>query len=68
MTPGYSRPRARRILLWSLPLDLLVVGVLGLGLWPVASDLPRGGATTNTPGDGGLRRPLPALATRPTTR
>lgn len=60
-----SRRRARRILLFTLPLDLLLVGVLLLGLWPVASDAPPAGGKTNTPGDGGLRRPLPAMATRP---
>jgi parallel beta-helix repeat protein len=59
-----ARRRLRRILLLALPLDLLVVAILLLGLWPTAPDAPSAAVETNTPGDGGLRRPFPKPPTR----
>lgn len=54
-----------RILLLTLPVDLLIVGVLLLGFWPSRPDLPPAGVETSVPGDAGLRRAFPKVATRP---
>jgi cytochrome c peroxidase len=56
---------SRRLLLLTLPVDLLIVGVLLLGFWPARPDVPPAGAETNAPGDAGLRRAFPRMATRP---
>ena len=60
-----ARRRHRRLLLLSLPLDLLIVGVLLLGLLPAQADAPVAGVQTNVPGDAGLRRTFPRVPTRP---
>jgi len=39
--------------------------VLALGLWPFEADGPPPGVVSNSPGDGGLRRPFPKMAIRP---
>ena len=65
MTNAEPRRRVRRLVLLTLPLDLLLVGVLLLGFWPIPPDTPPPGVETNAPGDGGLRRPLPPIPTRP---
>ena len=65
MATDDSRRRVRRILLLTLPTGLLLTGLLFLGLWPIESDAPPAGVQTNAPGDGGLRRPLPPIPTRP---
>jgi len=65
MTRGDARRRTRRILLFSLPVDLLVAGFLLLGFWPSAPDTLPPGVQTNTPGDGGLRRSFPTPPHRP---
>ena len=64
MTNPVARGRVRRAALLSL-LVLPCGGVLLLGLWPMPSDAPPLGVQTNTPGDGGLRRPLPPIPARP---
>jgi parallel beta-helix repeat protein len=60
-----TTPRHRRvILLVSLLVDLPIVAFLLLALWPFAPDGPPPGVVSNAPGDGGLRRPFPAMAVR----
>jgi len=57
--------RRRRILLASILLvDLPLAAFLLLVLWPVPEDALPPGVVTNTPGDGGLRRPFPAMTVR----
>src|SRR4249920_1281314 len=58
--------RSRRIILIvSLLVDLPILAFLLLALWPFPPDEPPRGVVSNTPGDGGLRRPFPAMAVRP---
>ena len=57
--------RTRRIvLIASFLIDLPIMAFLLLALWPFAPDGPPPGAVSNTPGDGGLRRPFPNMAVR----
>jgi len=44
--------------------SVLLVTFLAAGLWPVAADIPKLPASVHAPGDGGLRRPFPAMTTR----
>jgi cytochrome c peroxidase len=44
---------------------LAVGAILGLGLRPFPPDIPAEPSVARAPGDGGLRRPFPAMATRP---
>jgi parallel beta-helix repeat protein len=61
-----TTPRTRRILLLaSLLIDLPILAFLLLALWPFPPDGPPPGVVSNAPGDGGLRRPFPAMAVRP---
>lgn len=55
--------RARRIAVFGL-IAFPTAAVLGLGLWPMPADGPPPGVVSNTPGDGGLRRPFPKMAIR----
>ena len=64
MTNPEARGRVRRAARLSHHVVLLG-GVLLQGHWPTPSDAPPQGAQTNTPGDGGLRRPLPPIPARP---
>ena len=58
-------PVRRRVLLASILLvDLPIAAFLLLAMWPVPEDALPPGVVTNTPGDGGLRRPFPAMAVR----
>jgi len=58
--------RARRIVvLAGLLIAFPTVAFLALALWPFEADGPPPGVVTNTPGDGGLRRPFPKMAIRP---
>ena len=59
-----ARPR-RIVVLASILIGLAAATVLALGLWPFPADGPPPGVVSNTPGDGGLRRPLPPMAMRP---
>jgi cytochrome c peroxidase len=60
-----DRARTRRIvLIASFPIALPILAFLLLALWPFAPDGPPAGAVSNTPGDGGLRRPFPKMAVR----
>jgi parallel beta-helix repeat protein len=57
---------ARRLLRWTVAGALVaLLAVLAVGFWPVAADVPALPAAGHTPGDGGLRRPFPEMATRP---
>ena len=55
----------RFVLLAGVLVALTAVAVLALALWPFAADGPPPGVVSNTPGDGGLRRPFPKMAIRP---
>jgi len=56
---------ARRTLTGLLVCIGLALAVfLGAGLWPAPADLPALPAVVHTPGDGGLRRPFPAVVVR----
>jgi parallel beta-helix repeat protein len=58
-------PKRRRILSASLIAMLLpAAGLVAAGLLPMAEDRPALPAATHVPGDGGLRRPFPAMAVR----
>jgi hypothetical protein len=58
--------RARRIVvLAGLLIAFPTAAFLALALWPFDADGPHPGVVTNTPGDGGLRRPFPKMAIRP---
>jgi parallel beta-helix repeat protein len=60
------KARGRRIVVLAGALVAVpAVAVLALGLWPVAPDGPPPGVVSNTPGDGGLRRPFPKMTVRP---
>ena len=57
--------RTRRIvLIASFLIDLPIAAFLLLALWPFAPDGPPPGVVSNTPGDGGLRRPFPTMTVR----
>ena len=58
-----ARPR-RIVLLVGLLVAVPAAALLALALWPLAADGPPPGAVSNTPGDGGLRRPFPRMAIR----
>src|SRR5260221_7637483 len=58
--------RARRIvMLAGLLIAFPTAAFLALALWPFEADGPPPGVVSNTPGDGGLRRPFPKMAIRP---
>jgi parallel beta-helix repeat protein len=59
-----ARLRKRLLLLSVLLVDLPILVFLLLALWPVPPDNPPPGVVSNTPGDGGLRRPFPQMAVR----
>jgi cytochrome c peroxidase len=57
---------ARRIAVAAgILIALPAAGILALGLRPFEPDGPPPGVVSNTPGDGGLRRPFPKMAVRP---
>jgi parallel beta-helix repeat protein len=57
---------ARRTLIGLLVVaGFLLVAFVVAGLWPVPADVPERSAVAHTPGDGGLRRPFPAVVVRP---
>src|SRR5258708_37172193 len=55
----------KMVVLAGLLVALPAVAVLALGLRPFEADGPPPGVVSNTPGDGGLRRPFPKMAIRP---
>jgi cytochrome c peroxidase len=55
----------RIVVLAGIVIGLPTAAVLALGLWPFAADGPPPGVVSNSPGDGGLRRPFPMMAIRP---
>ena len=65
MTNDDTRRRVGRRGWLALSLGLLVAGLLYLGFWPAPPDAAPAFLPTNAPGDGGLRRPLPPIPTRP---
>src|SRR5258706_11798345 len=56
-----------RRLLWTLVavMVLAALGILGVGLRRFPPDTPSLRSVARIPGDGGLRRPFPAMAIRP---
>ena len=61
--------RLRKVfLLVSLLVDLPIRGLPAAGLLALSPDGPPPGAVSNVPGDGGLRRPFPAIAERADNR
>src|SRR4029450_12382436 len=64
---GEMKDRAwtrRIIVLAGVLIALPTAAVLALGLWPVGADGPPPGVVSNTPGDGGCRRPFRKMAVR----
>jgi cytochrome c peroxidase len=60
-----SAARPRRIaVLAGVVVAVPTAALLALALWPLEADGPPPGVVSNTPGDGGLRRPFPRMAIR----
>jgi len=58
--------RARKLAaLVAVLIGVPIVAFVAAGLWPFEADGPPPGVVSNTPGDGGLRRPFPKMAIRP---
>ncbi len=58
--------KMRRFLLLLVALVVLAAGaIVGLGLRSFPADTPAQASAPGSPGDGGLRRPFPAMAVRP---
>src|SRR6185503_4232938 len=62
--PTPARTRRIIVLAWLL-IALPTAAFLALGLRAFDADGPPPGVVSNTPGDGGLRRPFPMMAVRP---